>query len=293
MKLFVLFYSLLTALIVNSQEQTNASSQSESDETQFLRIQYDENNAPEYLQLANVRYAPANRHPSDVYVDLISAVHVGDKSYYESLNSLFKNYDAVLYELVAPEGTKVSDKSAGEGKSMLSALQHGMKNVLGLTFQLDEVDYDAENFVHADISPDDFVKSMDEKGESFLSMFLRMWLVGMQQQATNPNAINDMDLIFAMFSNNREAKLKQLVAVQFIEMDPVMNALEGKEGSTILTTRNLKALKVLREQLDKGHKKLAIFYGAAHMPEMEELLITDFNFKLVKTDWVNAWDLTE
>lgn len=240
-----------------------------------------------------MRYAPANNYPSNVYVDLISAVHVGDKSYYESLNSLFKNYDAVLYELVAPEGTKVSDKSAGEGKSMLSALQHGMKNVLGLTFQLDEVDYDAENFVHADISPDDFVKSMDEKGESFLSMFLRMWLVGMQQQATNPNAINDMDLIFAMFSNNREAKLKQLVAVQFIEMDPVMNALEGKEGSTILTTRNLKALKVLREQLDKGHKKLAIFYGAAHMPEMEELLITDFNFKPVKTDWVNAWDLTE
>lgn len=293
MKLFVLFYSLLTALIVNSQEQTNVSSQVENDKTQFLRIQYDENNAPQYLQLANVRYAPANNYPSNVYVDLISAVHVGDKSYYESLNSLFKNYDAVLYELVAPEGTKVSDKSAGEGKSMLSALQHGMKNVLGLTFQLDEVDYDAENFVHADISPDDFVKSMDEKGESFLSMFLRMWLVGMQQQATNPNAINDMDLIFAMFSNNREAKLKQLVAVQFIEMDPVMNALEGKEGSTILTTRNLKALKVLREQLDKGHKKLAIFYGAAHMPEMEELLITDFNFKPVKTDWVNAWDLTE
>ncbi|HPI96242.1 MAG TPA: hypothetical protein PK055_05680 [Gammaproteobacteria bacterium] len=293
MKLFVLFYSLLTALIVNSQEQTNVSSQVENDKTQFLRIQYNENNAPQYLQLANVRYAPANNYPSNVYVDLISAVHVGDKSYYESLNSLFKNYDAVLYELVAPEGTKVSDKSAGEGKSMLSALQHGMKNVLGLTFQLDEVDYDAENFVHADISPDDFVKSMDEKGESFLSMFLRMWLVGMQQQATNPNAINDMDLIFAMFSNNREAKLKQLVAVQFIEMDPVMNALEGKEGSTILTTRNLKALKVLREQLDKGHKKLAIFYGAAHMPEMEELLITDFNFKPVKTDWVNAWDLTE
>ena len=293
MKLFVLFYSLLTALIVNSQEQTNVSSQVENDKTQFLRIQYNENNAPHYLQLANVRYAPANNYPSNVYVDLISAVHVGDKSYYESLNSLFKNYDAVLYELVAPEGTKVSDKSAGEGKSMLSALQHGMKNVLGLTFQLDEVDYDAENFVHADISPDDFVKSMDEKGESFLSMFLRMWLVGMQQQATNPNAINDMDLIFAMFSNNREAKLKQLVAVQFIEMDPVMNALEGKEGSTILTTRNLKALKVLREQLDKGHKKLAIFYGAAHMPEMEELLITDFNFKPVKTDWVNAWDLTE
>ena len=293
MKLFVLFYSLLTALIVNSQEQTNVSSQVENDKTQFLRIQYNENNAPQYLQLANVRYAPANNYPSNVYVDLISAVHVGDKSYYESLNSLFKNYDAVLYELVAPEGTKVSDKSAGEGKSMLSALQHGMKNVLGLTFQLDEVDYDAENFVHADISPDDFVKSMDEKGESFLSMFLRMWLVGMQQQATNPNAINDMDLIFAMFSNNREAKLKQLVAVQFIEMDPVMNALEGKEGSTILTTRNLQALKVLREQLDKGHKKLAIFYGAAHMPEMEELLITDFNFKPVKTDWVNAWDLTE
>jgi len=116
-----------------------------------------------------------------------------------------------------------------------------MKNVLGLTFQLDEVDYSPDNFVHADISPEDFKNSMNEKGESFLSMFMRMWLVGIQQQATNPNAVSDMDLIMALLSPKRERDLKVLAAKQFIEMDPVMDVLEGENGSTIISTRNLRA----------------------------------------------------
>jgi len=199
----------------------------------------------------------------------------------------------VLYELVAPEGTRVSDKAASEDKSFLSAIQTGMKNVLGLTFQLEEVDYSAKNFVHADISPDDFKKSMDEKGESFLSIFLNMWLIGLQQQATNPNAVNDVDLLMALFSPNREHELKIIAAQQFIEMGPVMDALEGDNGSTLVTARNLKALKVLRQEIEKGHKKFAIFYGAAHMPEMEKVLMKEFKMKPDKINWVDAWDLTK
>lgn len=270
-----------------------ASPEMEQQNTEFIRISKDHNGNPAALQLANVRYVPASGIPADVYVDLISAVHVADKSYYENLNTLFKNYDVVLYELVAPEGTKVSNRPPSGGKSMLSAVQLGMKNVLGLTFQLEEVDYDADNFVHADISPDDFVNSMDKKGESFVSMFLRMWLVSMQQQATNPNAVNDVELMMALFSSNREMNLKRLVARQFIDMEPVMKSIEGDNGSTLVTERNLKALKVLRQQLEKGHKKIAIFYGAAHMQEMEKVLIEDFKFKPQNISWVDAWNLTE
>ena len=262
----------------------------ERDKTTFLRIQK-ENKTPVALQLANVRYVPEDGIPNDLHVDLISAVHVADKSYYEQLNSLFKTYDVVLYELVAPEGTRVGEDAASEGKGLLSTLQQGMKSVLGLTFQLEEVDYSPKNFVHADISPEDFTKSMDEKGESFFSMFLRMWLVGMQQQATNPDAMNDMDLIFAYFSPNREKQLKIVAAQQFMSMDIVMDAVEGDEGSTIVTTRNLKALKVLRREIEKGHKTFAIFYGAAHMPEMEKVLIKEFKLKKSQVNWIDAWDL--
>jgi hypothetical protein len=264
---------------------------SEINKTEFLRIKKDKHDIPIALQLANARYVPISGIPNDMYVDLISAVHVADKSYYQNLNTLFKTYDVVLYELVAEEGTRVGDKKASEGKSILSAIQQGMKEVLGLTFQLEEVDYSPKNFVHADISPEDFQKSMDEKGESFFSMFMRMWLVGIQQQATNPNAVNNVQLISALFSPNRERDLKVIAAKQFIEMEPMMNAIEGDKGSTIVTARNLKALKVLRQEIEKGNKTFAIFYGAAHMPEMEKVMMQEFKLKPDQINWVDAWDL--
>lgn len=263
----------------------------ETKKTEFLRIKKSDDNIPVSLQMANVRYVPNDGIPNDVYVDLISVVHVADKSYYQSLNELFKTYDVVLYELVAPEGTRIDQREAGEAKGLLSMLQQGMKNVLGLSFQLEEVDYSPKNFVHADISPEDFKNSMDENGESFLAMFLRMWLVGIQQQATNPNALNDMDLIMALFSPNKERDLKVIAAQQLMQIDPLMNAIEGNSGSTLVTTRNLKALKVLRQEMEKGHKTFAIFYGAAHMPEMETVLMKEFKMKQSQINWVDAWDL--
>lgn len=288
-------YLLLLALLILSSnlyaKDIASIPVTEKNKTEFLRIKKDKNNHPISMQLANVTYVPENGIPSDLSVDLISAVHVADKSYYENLNKLFKTYDVVLYELVAPEGTRVGDKAASEGKSLLSALQTGMKNVLGLTFQLDEVDYSPKNFVHADISPDDFKKSMDEKGESFLSMFLNMWLMGLQQQATNPNMPSDAEVLMALFSSNREHDLKIIAAQQFIEMGPMMDALEGDNGSTLVTARNLKALKVLRREIEKGHKKFAIFYGAAHMPEMEKVLMKEFKMKRDHIHWVDAWNL--
>lgn len=268
-----------------------ASSITELDQQDFLRIKKDKNQSPQSLQLANVRYTPVSGIPEGLSVDLISVVHIADKQYYKKLNEEFKKYDVVLYELVAEEGTRVSVEDRGRGKGMLHALQNGMKNVLGLSFQLDEVDYTPKNFVHADISPDDFSQSMDEKGESFLSMFLRMWLVGIQQQATNPNAITNTDLLTALMAPDSKKELKILAANQFLDLEPVMNAIEGENGSTIISERNLKALKVLREQIEKGHKKFAIFYGAAHMPEMARVMMKEFRLKKDSVRWLDAWDL--
>ncbi len=292
MRYFIALLFVLLPVLIQAKDLKNVPV-TEQNNAQFLRIKNDKDDNPVALQLANARYVPNSGIPNDMYVDLISAVHIADKTYYQQLNELFKTYDVVLYELVAEQGTTVDDNSANESKSLLSAFQVGMKNVLGLTFQLEEVDYSPKNFVHADISPTDFQKSMNDKGESFLSMFLRMWLVGLQQQATNPNAVNDMDLIMALMSPQRERDLKIIAAKQFMHMDPVMDVLEGEEGSTIISTRNLKALKVLREQIEKGHKKFAIFYGAAHMPEMARVMMKEFKLKPDQVNWIDAWDLSK
>ncbi len=55
--------------------------------------------------------------PSGQTVDLISAVHLGEKSYYRRLMKTFANYDVVLYELILdgepPEDGKIELDSLG------------------------------------------------------------------------------------------------------------------------------------------------------------------------------------
>ena len=49
-----------------------------------------------------------------------------------------------------------------------------MKDALNLTFQLDEVDYQAKNFVHADMTPEEFAADMERRKDGFLAMFARV-----------------------------------------------------------------------------------------------------------------------
>ena len=61
----------------------------------------------------------------------------------------------------------------------------------------------------------------------------------------------------------------------------------------ILTDRNKVALKVLARELAAGKKKLAIFYGAAHLPDLEERMVEKMGFERKATRWVTAWKLPE
>ncbi len=70
-----------------------------------------------------------------------------------------------------------------------------------------------------------------------------------------------------------------------------MAALEGPEGSTLITERNKKALEVLGKKIDSGAKRLAIFYGAGHMPDMSQRLESDFGLQRKDEQWLTAWDL--
>jgi len=220
---------------------------------------------------------------------LIGAVHVGEKAYYKDLNKRFADYEVVLYELVAPEGTRVP--KGGERKGVphpVAGMQLGMKQMLELEFQLEQIDYQKENLVHADMSPEEFEKSMKDKGESFAQMFLRMMGQGMAQQKEGSG---DLDLLFALFAKDRARKLKVGMAKQFEDMEGQMAVFEGEEGSTIITERNRRALEVLSKQLKEGKKHIAIFYGAGHLSDMEKRLVKDFGCKRGEEEWLTAWKL--
>lgn len=256
------------------------------------------------LQVAIVRYAP--REGGNYYVDLVGAVHIGDAAYYQKLNQRFKQYDVVLFEAVTEDASELTataeelqavDSAArykansNPALSILGSLQLGMKDMLGLSFQMDEVDYTAKNFVHADMSPTEMSNSMSQRGESVLGMIFKAWRAGLQQ-SLNPNQqVSEFDLIRAFFAKDRTRQLKLLFAKELSNLDQSTAMLEGKEGSTIISERNKKALQVLQTEMLNGHRSYAIFYGAAHLKDMGQRLIDDFDMVPVAVEWLDAWDL--
>jgi hypothetical protein len=266
----------------------------------WVRILRDKDDKSLAMQTAIVRYVPADDFVAGKpladyrrYVDLVGAVHVADRSYYEQLNERFSHYDAVLYELVAAKGTKVARGRGTSNRHALGAIQNGMKSILELEHQLEQVDYTRPNFVHADMSPDEFFKTMDDRDETFLEMYFRIVGASLAQQSQQAaNGENpEFELMAALLSEDRARRLKILLAKQFQGMESMMLAFNGTDGSTIITERNKRALAVLKEQLDDGQERLAIFYGAGHLSDMHDRLINEFHMRPVSIEWLDAWDL--
>jgi len=232
---------------------------------------------------------------NNVEVHLIGAVHIGDKEYYAELNETFKRYDAVLYELVADEGTKPSDRAErNESPSVLTSLQSGMGTALALDFQLDHVDYEAKNMIHADLSPTEFAQRVSDRVD-FVQMFYRAMVLGAKKSggdAQKEELRMQGRLLGSFFASDPALSLKRVLAEEMMNQLDDAGWVIGGDGSAIITDRNEAALRVLRREIGNGKKKIAIFYGAAHLPEFAKSLERDFQMKKTGTDWIIAWDLT-
>ena len=272
----------------------------------WVRVQLDDKGREAVeMQTAVIRYRPAAatngranrnghpRHRTDATVDLVAAVHVGDEAYYRELDRRFRDYDAVLYELIAEPGTVVERGRGTPNSHPVGALQNGMKSMLALEHQLEKIDYTQKNFVHADLSPDQFVQAMQARNEGFLEMYMRLLghSLAMQSDKGAKGESPEVELLAAFFSSDRPRKLKQALAKQLAEAEGMLVSFGGEDGSVLITDRNQAALKVLNEQLAAGKKQLAIFYGAGHLPDMDRHLREDFGLEPVEVTWLTAWDM--
>jgi hypothetical protein len=276
--------SLTSGVIATADQPARA-----RDQLQYIRLSKDGQEVAQSLDVAVVSFVSAD---GALQVDLVGAIHVADATYFRRLNKRFLGYEAVLYELVAPEGTRIP-RGGVEASGPVGMLQGGMTAALGLAYQLNEIDYTKSNFVHADMTPEEFSKSMKEREESVGKMFFRAIGHAMAKQSTATGGNRDLRMFKSMFSENREWELKLLMAEQFADLNGAMSIYEGRNGSTLITERNKKALSVLKQQLAIGKKKLAIFYGAGHMQDMEQRLTEEFNLTRKQVDWFVAWDLSE
>lgn len=269
---------------------------------EFLRLTRDEAGQPVALETSIVEYAgdaapPGDRRHRPVQVDLVAAVHLGGGDYYKTLDRLFADYDAVLYELVAPPNARVP-KPGRKPSGAIGSAQHGLTRILGLEFQLESIDYSAPNFVHADLSPKEFDAAMRKRGESWWSMFTKLMREGMARAERDASATPDVSMgeLFGLLfgsEQGRQVKLRRLMAEQFTDMDVLTATFGGEQGSTLITDRNAAALEVLRQEIAAGRQRIAIFYGAAHMEDFDRHLREDFRLQPRETVWLEAWDLRE
>jgi len=258
--------------------------------TKFIRFVEEEQS--DSLQTAVVSY----ESPQKAKVDLVGAIHIADKAYFDGLNVRFKGYEAVLYELVGPsfeERNKPEVKQAGEKLQWVGQLQGMMRDVLKLQGQLESIDYTAKNFVHADMDMSQFTQTQTQKQESFFSLFLKASQAQQdvkEKRGTNSDAAGMVMLLKILTMKDSSTELKRMLAQEFDSVEDIMAGMETGGGTVLVGERNKVALKVMDQQIAAGKKRLAIFYGAAHLGDMEERLLKA-GFKRTGVLWLKAWDL--
>ena len=221
-----------------------------------------------------------------VKVTLLGAVHIADKAYFTDLNTRFKTYDRLLFEMIGGDKLAEVQKLEAEGKkvnpSPLATAYKMISSFLKLADQKTEIDYSAKNFVHADLTLAEYEKLQKERGESLLGFALEA-----AKNADTKNEPSTLALMTALISGNSN-KAKLLLIEALAGGDEAMSGLVNP--TVIITDRNAKALEVLAAEIKKGHKNLGIFYGAAHFPDLEKSLLKQ-GYKKTKQEWLTAWSV--
>lgn len=254
--------------------------------TDFIR--FVEAESGDSLQTALVHY----RRDDGVQVDLVGAVHVADRAYFDELNRRFTAYEAVLYELIGgphPGKEKPRAGAADERLAWLGQLQETVRRSLELEGQLACIDYGAANLIHADLTTEAFFASQQERQESFFSLWLRA-LQAQKATAGDRPQPGLAALLRILLSGDSATEMKRLIGREFDSLEPVLAGVEAGGGTAILGERNRHALEVMAREVKNGRRKLAIFYGAAHLPDLEKRLLA-LGFRRERIDYLKAWHL--
>ncbi len=228
-------------------------------------------------------------------IDLVSVVHIADAPYYKQLNQTFRSYDAVLYEMILPDemaGRQLpSQMSSDSGVGNLQAM---LASSLGLTTQLAGIDYSPRNFVHADLTTSGFQQGMQQRQESMLTYLQKamsssgnLSMDSFDITEEELSRLNFMSLMTGSATPQEQTTFKKLMASAVASSGGVMGAMSD---TTILAGRNRAALQALETQLAKGSRKVALFYGAAHMPDLRRSLRAQ-GWKAVESRWLTAWTI--
>jgi len=269
----------------------------------FKAARIHQTDSHQQLQTAVVHY-----QRNEQSLSLIGVVHIADAAYYQALNTLFSSYDAVFYEMIAspqtvarlksgaqhhkaiskpnPQATPESaQKHPAPKKSSVSGLNNGynlFKNMLALESQSQWINYSAPNFIHADMTLNQFEREMQKRNTTV-----------MNEAVSNLDVFSQIDqavVMRAMLTGDPttlKANLMTVLAASAAPRD------ENQPETILIHLRNQECLRIVSEHLQhQAPQKSAIFYGAAHLPDFHHRLTQD-GWTLSQTEWMDAWSIEQ
>ncbi len=259
------------------------------------------------LDIAITDYAPATAGPT---VHLVGVVHVADAPYYEAMQRELDGYDKVLYEGVKPASMKGVEWQKGmlEKSGDLGKLQQEIADWFGFRYQMEALDYSRANLVHADMSLEEFAAAdtfgLVEKPEPAASAGVG-GSSSAAPSATPTGAKAASDAVLATWASVRglghvalgeDGPLRSLGRKMFaetmgtVDIGTSLDFLPGL-SELILIKRNRIVLDRLKEERATTKGRIAIFYGAAHMNDLEKHLESEFGYHRTGGRWLRAWAL--
>jgi hypothetical protein len=185
-----------------------------------------------------------------------------------------------------------------ESNHPIARVQQSLPKILDLAYQLKDIDYTAKNFVHADLSPDEMAQAIKSRGDSGGSVFIKVFFDLLKASSRQAEArekrggdFSEFQLLAALFDSNRPLALKRLMADQ-MELVESGTGLGPTLDTILVQDRNGAAMKVLADQIKRGTAKIAVFYGAAHMPDFDRRLTQELKLKRESMTWDRAWDMS-
>ncbi|MCA9286931.1 MAG: hypothetical protein KDA05_00015 [Phycisphaerales bacterium] len=186
-------------------------------------------------------------------------------------------------DLARPSGEPLDSMAGDEG------IQRGLARALGVEFQLDAVDYSQNNWVNCDVTLEELERLLAEaglagEGDSFLAMMSGSGLMGALQGT-----------VLGLISSS--PTMREMVKMVMIDVlgqaEQFMSDMPGPMGDlmdVLLHERNDVVEARLHEIVDDAGEfgSVGVFYGAAHLPGIEDALVQRMGYRPVATHWITA-----
>lgn len=266
----------------------------------YLRTTKDTNGVSR-LDVAIRQLRPVNGKGPDLW--LVAVTHIGTSNYYAGVQRFLDGLPLVFFEAVR---TGEEEKpSRAEGYS----LQAELARALGLTFQLDQIDYERSHFRNSDLSLDQL--------SAIFGMETNAPATGTAPGQPEAGAVEFGALVQAMSGEGLFGGIARL-GVSLLAASPRMQAatkiamievlgqlpndLTGISGlppglqrllRVLVEERNEAVVRDVREALARrpAPASLGVFYGAGHMADLELRLCRNLGYQPGDDRWLTAFDV--